>query len=178
MRIERCFDVPKTTLFTYRSGLIPFLTTKDGILVGIVRSLNGEEWVFPKGHIDPSDLDDPRITAIREAQEEMGVRCVIIGSPIIHIFNDPKPGTFTNFKIICSLYPAVVEGSADQVDQRESEFLPIEEAYRKLSFPAHKIALITASESYELTLGQLHACLEVKGGAEVESTGSHDHPSE
>ena len=34
------------------------------------------EWVLPKGHIDPGET--PEITAVREVQEEAGVRAVVV----------------------------------------------------------------------------------------------------
>lgn len=170
------------TVTTRRSGLVPFMIGPNGeVLVGVVRSLNGKDWVFPKGHIDPFDLDDERITAIREAREEMGIKCVIIGDPVTHMFDDPISGKFSQFQIVCSLYPAVVEGNGDQVDQRESEFLIIQDAHTRLTYPSHRIAMVTLFGKYQTSLYDLAYRIEDQKEREreaaVQADRSTDHPA-
>ena len=37
---------------------------------------SGGEWVLPKGHIEPGET--PEVTAVREVQEEAGVRAAVV----------------------------------------------------------------------------------------------------
>lgn len=53
----------------------------------LVASSDGENWVLPKGHIEPGEL--PEETAVRELMEEAGVVGDILGRLSVQRFSKP-----------------------------------------------------------------------------------------
>lgn len=51
------------------------LISPSGLLqVLLVSSTGGRGWIIPGGKVEPFEVDNPSISAIREAREEGGVR--------------------------------------------------------------------------------------------------------
>jgi 8-oxo-dGTP pyrophosphatase MutT (NUDIX family) len=61
-----------------QAAVIPYRIRKDRIEVALVTTSRGKGWIVPKGSVD--DGERPRDAAIREAEEEAGVRGASRGS--------------------------------------------------------------------------------------------------
>jgi 8-oxo-dGTP pyrophosphatase MutT (NUDIX family) len=55
-------------------GVVWRVDDDAGLLVLVVHRPGYEDWTFPKGKTDPEDQDDEH-TALREVEEESGLRC-------------------------------------------------------------------------------------------------------
>ena len=60
--------------------MIPYRIRKERIEVALVTTSNGKRWIVPKGSIDEGER--PRDAAIREAEEEAGLRGVVARTPL------------------------------------------------------------------------------------------------
>ena len=60
---------------TPQAAVIPYRIRKERVEVALVTTSRGKGWVVPKGSVD--DGEQPREAAIREAEEEAGLRGVV-----------------------------------------------------------------------------------------------------
>lgn len=58
-----------------QAAVIPYRIRKERLEVALVTTSSGKGWVVPKGSVD--DGERPRDAAIREAEEEAGLRGVV-----------------------------------------------------------------------------------------------------
>jgi phosphohistidine phosphatase len=63
-----------------QAAVIPYRIRKERIEVALVTTSNGKRWIVPKGSID--DGERPRDAAIREAEEEAGLRGIVARTPV------------------------------------------------------------------------------------------------
>jgi phosphohistidine phosphatase len=63
-----------------QAGAIPFRIVDDHIEFCLITNSRGNQWIFPKGIIDPGET--PAETALKEAYEEAGLRGTIVGPPL------------------------------------------------------------------------------------------------
>jgi 8-oxo-dGTP pyrophosphatase MutT (NUDIX family) len=63
-----------------QAAVIPYRIRKARVEVALVTTSNGKRWIVPKGSIDAGER--PRDTAIREAEEEAGLRGIVARTPI------------------------------------------------------------------------------------------------
>ena len=63
-----------------QAAVIPYRVRKDRVEVAVVTTSRGKRWIVPKGSVD--DGERPRDAAIREADEEAGLRGVVARKPI------------------------------------------------------------------------------------------------
>jgi 8-oxo-dGTP pyrophosphatase MutT (NUDIX family) len=63
-----------------QAAVIPYRIRKEGIQVALVTRSKGRGWIVPKGSVD--DGERPRDAAIREAEEEAGLRGVVASRPL------------------------------------------------------------------------------------------------
>jgi phosphohistidine phosphatase len=63
-----------------QAAVIPYRIRKERIEVALVTTSNGKRWIVPKGSIDEGER--PRDAAIREAEEEAGLRGVVTRTPL------------------------------------------------------------------------------------------------
>jgi phosphohistidine phosphatase len=63
-----------------QAAVIPYRIRKERLEVALVTTSRGKGWIFPKGCID--DGERPRDAAIREAEEEAGLRGVVTRKPL------------------------------------------------------------------------------------------------
>src|SRR3990167_42187 len=104
-----------------------------------------KKWVLPKGLIDPGEKSEE--TAVREVQEETGVKAKIIGKitpaeKYIYTFNGEKI-----FKVVQYYLMKYVAGDiADHdLEMEEVEWLPFDEAKKRLDFGGQKKVLEIAA---------------------------------
>ena len=63
-----------------KAAVIPYRIRKTRLEVALVTTSNGKRWSVPKGSID--DGEDSRDAAIREAEEEAGLRGLVARKPL------------------------------------------------------------------------------------------------
>ena len=64
----------------HQAAVIPYRIRKERVEVALVTTSTGKGWIVPKGTVD--DGERPRDTAIREAEEEAGLRGVVARRPV------------------------------------------------------------------------------------------------
>jgi phosphohistidine phosphatase len=64
----------------HQAAVIPYRIRKERVEVALVTTSGGKGWIVPKGSID--DGERPRDAAIREAEEEAGLRGVVARKPL------------------------------------------------------------------------------------------------
>jgi 8-oxo-dGTP pyrophosphatase MutT (NUDIX family) len=64
----------------HQAAVIPYRIRKERVEVAIVTRSGGKGWVVPKGSVDAGER--PRDAAIREAEEEAGLRGVVARKPL------------------------------------------------------------------------------------------------
>jgi phosphohistidine phosphatase len=63
-----------------QAAVVPYRIRKERVEVALVTTSRGKGWIVPKGSVDHGER--PRDTAIREAEEEAGLRGVVTRKPI------------------------------------------------------------------------------------------------
>ena len=63
-----------------QAAVIPYRIRKERVEVALVTTSRGKGWIVPKGSVDEGEL--PRDAAIREAEEEAGLRGVVTRKPL------------------------------------------------------------------------------------------------
>src|SRR5215510_10428479 len=63
-----------------QAAVIPYRIHKERVEVALVTTSGGRGWIVPKGSVDEGER--PRDAAIREAEEEAGLRGVVTRKPI------------------------------------------------------------------------------------------------
>ena len=64
----------------HQAAVIPYRIRKERVEVALVTTSRGKGWIVPKGSVD--DGERPRDAAIREAEEEAGLRGVVARRPL------------------------------------------------------------------------------------------------
>lgn len=110
----------------------------------LIRHRKGE-WVFPKGHIEPGE--DPVETAIREVAEEAGVQaeCPRPDRTWTTQYTNPR-GEFREITWF-ALETDASEPTMREAQFPEGEFVPVEEAERRLEFEEDRKLLDKVTES-------------------------------
>jgi 8-oxo-dGTP pyrophosphatase MutT (NUDIX family)/predicted GNAT family acetyltransferase len=105
----------------------------------LVQQLNGEHWGFPKGHMDPGELEED--TARREVQEETGLRVRFKSGFYERIrYLTPKS---RKKEVVCFLAraPAFHRVRVPANEIADSRWLPYEQARQTLTFENTRILL-------------------------------------
>ena len=63
-----------------QAAVIPYRIRKERVEVALITTSTGKGWVLPKGWVDEGE--GPREAAIREAEEEAGLRGVVARRPV------------------------------------------------------------------------------------------------
>src|SRR5215469_13877338 len=74
-----------------KAAVIPYRVRKTRVEIALVTTSSGKSWIVPKGSID--DGERPRDAAIREAEEEAGLRGVVTRKPLgryVHVNGDGR----------------------------------------------------------------------------------------
>jgi 8-oxo-dGTP pyrophosphatase MutT (NUDIX family) len=93
----------------------------------LITSKKNNHWLFPKGHIDEGER--PEQAALREAEEEAGVRATLIGPAGVHTFD------FDGETIRVHYFLATTDDSGKPERGRQLAWLPYDEALEQLTFP-------------------------------------------
>jgi phosphohistidine phosphatase len=63
-----------------QAAVIPYRIRKERVEVALITTSTGKGWILPKGSVDTGER--PREAAIREAEEEAGLRGVVARKPV------------------------------------------------------------------------------------------------
>ena len=63
-----------------QAAVIPYRIRKERVEIALVTRSGGKGWIVPKGSVDAGER--PRDAAIREAEEEAGLRGVVARKPV------------------------------------------------------------------------------------------------
>lgn len=108
------------------------LINKKTNMIALVYREKGQDYSFPKGHIEKNET--PIECAIRETEEETGRKCHILSNEVIYT------NTYTNYEgnVITYMYLAVDDGiSEKEIDEEDKETLvwvKIEDVEEKLTY--------------------------------------------
>ena|SRR5262245_16688254 len=64
----------------HQAAVIPYRVRKERVEVALITTSTGKGWILPKGSVD--DGERPREAAIREAEEEAGLRGIVARKPV------------------------------------------------------------------------------------------------
>src|SRR5262245_28813490 len=64
----------------HQAAVVPYRIRKERLEVALVTTSRGKGWIVPKGSVDEGER--PRAAAIREAEEEAGLRGVVARKPL------------------------------------------------------------------------------------------------
>jgi 8-oxo-dGTP pyrophosphatase MutT (NUDIX family) len=73
-----------------QAAVVPYRIRKERVEVALVTRSGGKGWIVPKGSVDEGER--PRDAAIREAEEEAGLRGVVTRRPIGRYHHDKGDG--------------------------------------------------------------------------------------
>jgi phosphohistidine phosphatase len=74
-----------------QAAVIPYRIRKERVEVALVTTSKGKGWIVPKGSVDLGER--PRDAAIREAEEEAGLRGIVARKPLgryLHVNGDGR----------------------------------------------------------------------------------------
>lgn len=111
-----------------QAGAIVVRRRKDGPRVLLITSKrNAGHWLFPKGHVEEGETLEE--TALREAEEEAGVRATILGPAGIMTFD------YDGESINVHYFLATTEDKGRPEKRRQLAWCSFEEAMQQLTFP-------------------------------------------
>lgn len=133
----------------FSAGGAVYKNDGDKILWLVCQHSGYHKWVLPKGLIDPGEKSAE--TAVREVEEETGVKTKIIAK-----IPDPEKYVYTMnggriFKLVQYFLMEYVSGDIANHDfeMEAVEWLPYEEAFKKLNFHGAKAVLEKAKQLLE-----------------------------
>merc|ERR1712226_1666491 len=110
-----------------RAACVCFRSRKEEEVL-LVSSLGVNGWIIPGGKVDPKEVDNPSVSAVREAREEAGVigklgRC-------LGVFENTERGHRTRVFV---MYVERLESEADWAEStRRRRWFPVREAQELL----------------------------------------------
>ena len=93
----------------------------------ITAKRNSDHWLFPKGHIDEGETREE--AALREAEEEAGVRATVVGRAGIHTFS------LRSETIRVHYFLATTDDKGRPEKGRQLAWFSYDEALEQLTFP-------------------------------------------
>ncbi|MGD9689954.1 MAG: NUDIX hydrolase [Phycisphaerales bacterium] len=121
-----------------QAGVIPFRHRPDGEMqVLLVTSRSGAGWIVPKGKIDPGK--DAKEAAEIEALEEAGLLGTT-GDEVIGHYEFEKLDRAWRVMLFAMRVHRVLE-RWPEMDERKREWVSVDEAIRRVSFPGLRDAL-------------------------------------
>jgi 8-oxo-dGTP pyrophosphatase MutT (NUDIX family) len=127
-----------------QAGAIPYRRDPSGIQFLLVTSQKGN-WIFPKGIVEPGE--DPVATAVKECEEEAGIRGAVVPPPI---------GTYAHSKWRreCQVVMFLLRYEEDvypweEGSIRERRWCSFDDAFDRLKKPELQRLLATARKMIE-----------------------------
>ena len=125
------------SIISYAGGLVVKLSPQGPLYLVVRARRNRNEWVFPKGHVEPGETLESAAT--REVREETGVSAKIVRA--LEVMNLPE-GRLAMFLMI-------FESEAKSVEERQTAWCPYDEALARLSFSESRNLLTLAHRMLE-----------------------------
>lgn len=126
---------------THAGGVV-FRLVQDEHLYLVVSSSDGQNWVLPKGHIDPGESAD--IAALREIAEEAGV----VGEIVAQLSIQPLIKNGRSSLLQYFLIRAV--DSTETTENRTLRWLNERAAFELLTFAEAKAALLEGAAALKV----------------------------
>jgi phosphohistidine phosphatase len=117
-----------------QAAVVPYRIRKERVEVALVTTSRGKGWIVPKGSVD--DGERPRDTAIREAEEEAGLRGVVTRKPIGR-YDDVKGNIHRRVDVYLMRVTNVLENWLED-DVRRRRWMRISDAADCLSKELHQ----------------------------------------
>ena len=112
-----------------------------GVEVLVVHRSRYDDWSFPKGKAEPGETDED--CAVREVEEETGLRCTLGRELPSTSYTDPKGRP----KVVRYWMMEVVGGELGFEHEVETgKWVPVEEASGLLSYPRDVAVLLAATQ--------------------------------
>lgn len=127
--------------FVEQAGAVVYRRGEDGFRVLLVRARrNPEDWIFPKGHIEPDET--PAEAAIREAEEEAGVTGRVVAAlwPALTFEAGGR-------RLRVQYFLVEFTGTRPSKEQREIAWLPPSGAHEQLTHAATRALLTNALDN-------------------------------
>ena len=128
------------------AGVVVFREHDDKPEVALIHRPKYDDWSFPKGKVDPGETVP--VAAVREVREETGLR-VALGRPLASQRYPVEAGQ----KVVHYWVGHVAAGADDDVDGYEIndeiddvEWLPLEKAHQRLTYPHDRDTLRQAED--------------------------------
>ncbi len=126
--------------FEFSAGGIVFKKNKKNIEILVAQHSQHHGWVFPKGLIgDKIEGEDKKNTAVREVEEETGVKAKIIKplTPVEYWY------VFEGEKVKKKVYYFLMEYVSGDIiehdfEMENVEWLPVDEVEKRLSYKSDK----------------------------------------
>jgi 8-oxo-dGTP pyrophosphatase MutT (NUDIX family) len=130
-----------------KAAVIPYRIRNERIEVALVTASRGKGWVVPKGSVDSGER--PREAAIREAEEEAGLRGVVARKPLgryLHVNGDGRYNVDVYVMRVTKVRHRWLE---DEVRRRRWMSIPaaVERLRKELHPFVHSLARTLAAES-------------------------------
>jgi len=109
--------------FRMRAACVCFKSRREEEVL-LVSSLGGSGWIIPGGKVDPKEVDNPSVSAVREAREEAGV----IGQlgRFLGVFENAERGHRTRVFV---MYVERLEPEGEwEESERRRKWFPVREA--------------------------------------------------
>src|SRR5262245_8969559 len=111
-----------------QAAVIPYRIRRERVEVALVTTSNGKGWIIPKGSVDEGER--PRDAAIREAEEEAGLRGKVAAKPIgryLHINDDRRCRVDVYLMRVTK-----VRGHWLEAERRKRRWMPVSDAAARL----------------------------------------------
>ncbi len=128
------------------AGGVVYRRTQSGIEVLICKDAGYHKWVLPKGLVNTGETPDQ--TAVREVEEEVGVRGRILaplGEPEKYVYNARGVLVFKSVHYFLMAYESGDETRHD-AEMEEVKWVPLDEAITLLGYKGAKDVLRRAQE--------------------------------
>jgi 8-oxo-dGTP pyrophosphatase MutT (NUDIX family) len=118
-----------------QAGAVVYRRDDTGVRLLLVRARrNPEDWIFPKGHVDPGEW--AKEAAVREAEEEAGVTGRVVSAL-------PPPVTFSleDRRVRVEYFLVEFERQVKPKERREQAWLSPPEAMKRLTHDSARAVL-------------------------------------
>ena len=111
-----------------QAAVIPYRIRKARIEIALVTTSKGRGWIVPKGGVDAGEA--PRDAAIREAEEEAGLRGIVTRKPLGSYRHENRDGTCEVDVYLMRVTSVLEDWLEDRL--RKRRWMPVRDAAARL----------------------------------------------